>query len=132
MSNLDQPGGTYSYNGGGTNTPTQVTANACILYHVSVSHNGGSVGYLQFYNNGTYDVEGAGGTVIGTPDFVVAVHAGTAAAGTPTFQAARDVVFGPYGRQLNGGLTYLWANAATGTAAFAGNAIVDITLSKVT
>ena len=79
-----------------------------------------------------YDVEGAGGTVIGTPDFVVAVHAGTAAAGTPTFQAARDIVFGPYGRQLNGGLTYLWANAATGTVAFTGNAIVDITLSKVT
>ena len=111
----------YSYNAAGTNTFTQVTANPTVLYHVSVSHNGGSVGYLQIYDNGTQQA-GAG-----TPDFAIAVHSGTAAAGPPSFEATRDISYGAYGRRMNGGLSYLWAAGATGTAAHGANAVVDIT-----
>ena len=116
MADFANPG-TYSYNGAGSNTPVQVTANPTVLYQVSVSQTGGSAGFLQLYNNGTFDV-GAG-----TPDFVIPLNSGTSGAGTPAF---RDVVFGPYGRQMSAGLSYLWAAGATGTVAHGVNAVVDI------
>lgn len=114
-------GGTYSYDASGTNTISQVTPDPTTLYHISVTNNGGSLGYLQIYNNGTQQA-GAG-----TPDFAIPVHSGTAGAGTPSFKADRDVVYGPYGRRMDGGLSYLWAAGATGTVAHGVNAIVDIT-----
>lgn len=120
MSDFLSPG-TYSYSAVGSNTLIQVTADPTTLYQVSVSHNGGSVGYLQVYNNGSADA-GAG-----TPDFTVAIHAGTAAAGTPSFEATRDIVYGPSGRVMSAGLSYLFAAGATGTVAHGVNAIVDIT-----
>ena len=112
--------GTYSYSASGSNTLTQVSADPTTLYHVSISHQGGSVGYLQIYNNGSADA-GAG-----TPTFTVAVQAGTGAAGTPDFEATRDVMYGPSGRIMSAGLSYLWAAGATGTVAHGVNAIVDI------
>ena len=110
--------GTFSYNVAGTNTPTQVIAGPAVLYQVSVSQNGGSAGFLQLYNNGTQDY-GAG-----TPDFVIPLSSGTSGAGTPS---SRDVVFGPHGRVMSGGITYLWAAGATGTVAHGVNATVDLT-----
>ena len=120
MPDIQNPG-TYTYNAAGSNTLVQVTANPTTLYHVSVSHLGGSVGYLQIYNNGTQDV-GAG-----TPSFTIQVQAGTATAGTPSFEATRDIVYGAYGRDMNGGLSYLWAAGPTGTVAHGVNSIIDIT-----
>ena len=126
MQSIHQPGGTYSYSAGGTNTPTQVTANPTTLYHISVTNLGGSIGYLQVYNNGTIDI-GAG-----TPSFTIPVNSGTSGAGTPSFESERDVVYGAYGRQMDGGLSYIWAAGATGTVAHGVNAIVDITHARVT
>ena len=111
-------GGVLSYSAAGTNTLTQVTANPTTLYYVSVSQTGGSAGFLQVYNNGSAD---AG---VGTPDFVIPLNSGTSGAATPSF---RDVQFGPYGRQLEGGLSYMWAAGATGTVAHGVNATVDLT-----
>ena len=125
MSNfgIDNEGGTYSYNVAGTNTLTQVSANPTALYHFSVSHNGGSAGFLQVYDNGSADA-GAG-----TPSFVIAISSGTANAGTPSF---RDIQYGPFGRQMNGGISYLFAAGPTGTVAHGVNAVVDITHARVT
>lgn len=111
-------GGELSYSVAGTNTLTQVTPDPTTLYQVSVSQTGGSVGFLQVYNNGS----AAAGA--GTPDFVIPLNTGTSGAGTPSF---RDVQFGPYGRQMSGGLSYLWAAGATGTVVHGVNATVDIT-----
>ena len=121
MSNVQERGGTYYYTAAGSNTLLQLTPDPTTLYHVSVSHQGGSVGYLQIYNNGTSDA-GAG-----TPTFTVAVQAGTGAAGTPDFEATRDITYGPYGRVMDAGLSVLFAAGATGTVAHGVNAIVDIT-----
>lgn len=117
MADFANPG-TYSYSIAGTNTLTQVTADPTVLYQVSVSQFGGSMGYLQIYNNGTFDA-GAG-----TPTFSIPLNSGTSGAGTPAF---RDVVFGPYGRQMSAGLSYLWAAGPTGTVAHGVNALVDVT-----
>ena len=116
-----QEPGTYSYSVTGTNTITQVIAGPAVLYHISASHIGGSVGYLQIYNNGTQH------STAGEPTFAVAIYSGTAAAGTPSFEATRDIVYGPYGRKMSGGISYLWAAGATGTAAHGVNVTVDIT-----
>ena len=118
---VNDRGASFSYSVAGTNTLTQVDAGPVTLHHISVSHQGGSVGYLQVYNNASADA-GAG-----TPDFTIAVNSGTAAAGTPTLMAYRDIKYGAYGRQLDGGLSYLWAAGATGTVAHGVNAVVDIT-----
>jgi hypothetical protein len=118
---LRDTGGTYSYSTVGTNTLTQVSAVGAVkLLDIHVSHVGGSVGYLQFYNGGS-----ANGSA-GTPTFAVAVFSGTAGAGTPSFNASRDLAY-PQGRQFNTGLSYLWAAGPTGTVAHGVNAIVDIT-----
>ena len=114
---MDQPG-TFSYSVAGTNTLTQVASYPTVIYHLSLEQNGGSAGFLQIYNNGTQDA-GAG-----TPDFVVSLNSGTSGAGTP---ARRDIDYGPYGRRLNGGLSYLWAAGPTGTVAHGVNAVVDVT-----
>ena len=114
-------GASFSYSAAGTNTLTQVDAGPVTLFSVHVSHQGGSVGFFHIYNNGSADA-GAG-----TPDMVFAVNSGTAGAGTPTLMTHRDIVFGPYGAQLDGGLSYLWTTAVTGTAAHGVNALVDIT-----
>lgn len=116
MPDIAQPG-TYSYSAVGSNTPVQVTADPTALYHISVAQNGGSAGYLQVYNNGT------GAVGAGTPDFVIAVPSGTFGAGTPSY---RDVSYNPYGRKMDGGLSYLWAAGETGTVAHGVNAIIDI------
>ena len=115
MADFANPG-TYSYGIAGSNTLVEVTANPTVLYQVSVSNFGGSMGYLQIYNNGTFD-SGAG-----TPTFTIPLNSGTSGAGTPTF---RDIVFGPYGRQMSAGLSYLWAAVTTGTVAHGVNAVVD-------
>lgn len=115
-------GGTLYYDTAGTNTLKQVTSNPTKLFHISISQNGGSAGFLQVYNNGTADA------VAGTPDFTIALGSGTSGAGTPAF---RDINYGEYGRQLNGGLSYLWAAGATGTVAHGVNVTVDITHDKV-
>ena len=111
-------GGTFSYNSAGSNVPVQVTKDPTTLYHVSMAQSGGSMGYLQIYNNGTQDIG------VGTPDFVIPLNSGTSGAGTP---ALRDVTFGPYGRRMDGGLSYLWAAGATGTVAHGVNVLLDIT-----
>ena len=116
MADFANPG-TYSYSVAGSNTLTQVTADPTVLYQVSVSQFGGSMGYLQVYNNGTFDA-GAG-----TPTFTIPLNSGTSGGGTPAF---RDVVFGPYGRQMSAGLSYLWAAGAPGTVAHGVNAVVDL------
>lgn len=118
---LNERGAGFSYSNAGSNTLTQVDAGPVTLYSIHVSHQGGSVGFLQFYNNGSADA-GAG-----TPDFALAVNSGTAAAGTPTLMAHRDVVLGAYGVQLDAGLSYLWAAGATGTTAHGVNANVTLT-----
>ena len=123
MALIDQIGGTFSYSIAGTNTPTQVTANPTTLFHLSVSQFGGSMGYLQVYNNGSADL-GAG-----TPDFTIPLNSGTVGAGTPAF---RDVAFGPYGRQMDGGISYLWSAGPTGTVVHGVNAVVDITHARAT
>lgn len=120
MSLIDERGASFSYNTVGSNTIVQVVAEPAVLYHVSISHQGGSVGYLQLYNNGTQD------TATGTPDITFAVNAGTAAAGTPTLMVLRDVDFGPVGIAFNGGLSYLWAAGVTGTAAHGANANITL------
>ena len=120
MALIDEKGASFSYSAAGTNTLIQVDAGPCVLYHISVTNNSGSVGYLQLYNNGSADA-GAG-----TPDFTIAVHSGTAAAGTPSFAAYREVSYGAAGRAMNGGISYLWATGATGTAAQPVNSVVDI------
>lgn len=115
-------GGTYHYNAAGTNTLTQVTKNPTNIFHISVAQNGGSAGFLQIYNNASADA-GAG-----TPDFVIPLNSGTSGAGTP---ATRDIYYQPYGRELSGGLSYLWAAGPTGTVAHGVNATVDITLDRI-
>ena len=114
---MDNPG-TFSYSINGTNTLTQVVPYPTILYQLSVAQFGGSMGYLQLYNNGTQEA-GAG-----TPDFTVPLNSGTSGAGTP---ATRDVTFGPYGRRMNGGLSYLWAAGPTGTVAHGVNCTIYVT-----
>ena len=113
-----ESGGTFSYNVAGTNTLTQVTKDPTVIYSLHMEQNGGSAGFLQIYNNGTQDA-GAG-----TPNFAIALNSGTSGAGTP---AIRDVVFGPYGRKMDGGLSYLWAAGATGTVAHGVNCSVGVT-----
>lgn len=113
--------GTWNFNRNGSNTLTQVSGTPTVLYHLSVSHQGGSIGFLQLYNNGSATA-GAG-----TPDFVIAVDSGTTVASSPSFQASRDIIYGPSGRGLNQGLSYLWSATGTGTVAHGVNAIVDIT-----
>lgn len=117
---IEGRGASFSYSNAGTNTLTQVVDGPCVFYHVSVSHQGGSVGFLQLYNNGTADA-GAG-----TPDMVFAVNSGTAGAGTPTLMTHRDIDLGPFGAAFNGGLSYLWAAGATGTTAHGVNANVTL------
>ena len=117
---IEERGGTFSYSNAGTNTLTQVETSPAVLYSVHVSHQGGSVGFLQIYNNGTADA-GAG-----TPDVVFAINSGTAAAGTPSMMAYRDVDLGAAGMGFNGGLSYLWAAGATGTTAHGVNANLTI------
>lgn len=117
MADVLRPG-TYSYNAAGTNTLTQVIAGPSVIYQISMAQNGGSMGYLQLYNNGTQDA-GAG-----TPDFTIPLSSGTSGAGTPSF---RDVAFGPSGRIMSGGISYLWAAGPTGTVAHGVNCLVDIT-----
>lgn len=112
----DFTGASFSYSNAGTNTLTQVSASRVVLYHISVSHQGGSVGFIQLYNNASADA-GAG-----TPDMVFAVNSGTAGAGTPTLMTHRDIDFGATGVAFNGGLSYLWAAGATGTVAHGVNA----------
>lgn len=127
MPDIAQPG-TYYYNGAGSNTPVQVTDAPTAVYQISVGQNGGSAGFLQVYNNGTYNVQGAGGTVIGTPDFVVPVASGTSGAGTP---AVQTISYAPYGRVLDGGLSFIWSAGATGTVAHGVNAIINIDLRNI-
>lgn len=122
MDQKENKGGTYSYSAAGTNTLTQVTANPTTLYHISIAQNGGSAGFLQVYNNGSAAASA------GTPDFVIPLNSGTSGAGTP---ATRDVVYSQYGRQMDGGLSYLWAAGQTGTVAHGVNAVVDITLARI-
>ena len=122
MDQKENKGGTYSYNAAGSNTLTQVTANPTTLYHISVYQNGGSAGFLQVYNNSSASADA------GTPTFVIPVNSGTSGAGTP---AERQVPYGPYGRQMDGGLSYLWAAGPTGTVAHGVNATVDITLARI-
>ena len=110
--------GTYSYNAAGSNTPVQVADHPTVLYQVSVAQFGGSMGYLQVYNNGSQAID------VGTPNFTIPLNSGTSGAGTPSF---RDVVFGPAGRQMSGGLSYLWAAGATGTVAHGVNVLIDLT-----
>ena len=128
MDPKENKGGTYSYSIAGTNTPTQVTANPTTLYHIVVSHNGGSAGFLQIYNNGTNQVQGPGGTEIGTPAFAIPVNSGTSGAGTP---GLREITYGPFGRQMDAGLSYLWSAGPTGTVVHGVNCTVDITLARI-
>ena len=109
-------GGTFHTSIEGTNTLTQVTKDPTILYSLSVAQFGGSMGYLQVYNNGTQQA------VAGEPSFIVPLSTGTFT-GTPS---TRDISFGPFGRQMDGGLSYLWAAGGTGTVAHGVNAMVDI------
>lgn len=109
--------GTYSYNAAGSNTAVQVTDSPTVLYSVHLAQTGGSMGYLQVYNNGTKNI-GAG-----TPEFTIPLSSGTSGAGTP---AIRDVVFSPSGRKMDSGLSYLWAAGPTGTVAHGVNVLVDI------
>lgn len=120
MSDFIVPG-TFNYSRVGSNTLVQVSGTPTTLYHISVSHQGGSIGFLQIYNNGSASA------TAGSPDFVIAVDSGTTIASNPSFQAARDIVYGPAGRGLSNGLSYLWAAGGTGTVAHGVNAIVDIT-----
>lgn len=110
--------GTFSYSLAGTNTLAQVSGTPTVLYHISISQTGGSAGFLQIYNNPS------AGATAGSPDFVIPLPSGTSGAGTPTF---REVDYGPSGRGLNKGLSYLWAAGGTGTVAHGVNATVDIT-----
>ena len=113
--------GTYHYNAAGSNTLTQVSGTATTLYHISLSNLGGSVGYLQVYNNGTLAI--GAGTSAGTPQFTVALATGTAGGGATS---QREVDYGPFGRAMSNGLSYLWSSGATGTTAHAVNSIIDI------
>lgn len=106
---IQQPGAQYHYNGAGTNTLTNVSAQEVNLYAIDVQALG-SPGYLQVYDNGSTEA-GAG-----TPDLVFRVGE----------LGSRNIQFGPAGARLKGGLSYHWGTAATGTAAVAGNAIVNI------
>lgn len=114
MADIPQ-GGTFNYSIAGTNTLTEVTKDPTTLYGISVAQFGGSMGYLQVYNNGTQQA-GAG-----TPDFIIPLSTGTFT-GTPS---SRDINYSPHGRQMNGGLSYLWAAGATGTVAHGVNAMVE-------
>ena len=114
------PGASFTYSAAGSNTLVQVTPDPATLYQISLSQFGGSMGYLQIYNNGTGDA-GAG-----TPDFVIPLGGtagGAGGAGTPT---VRDVNFGPVGLRMSGGISYLWAAGATGTVAHGVNAILNV------
>ena len=116
--------GSYSYNAVGSNTLVQVTASPTVLYDLHIHQNGGSMGYLQIYNGGTGDPSGGTITAGTLMDWVVAVPSGTSGAGTPT---VRDIVYGPFGRAMNGGLSYMWAAGSTGTVAHGVNCVIDIT-----
>ena len=122
MADYPNPG-TFSYSIAGTNTLTDVTAKPTALLHISVAQNGGSAGFLQIYNNGSANAAAGAGT----PDFAIAVPSGTQGAGTP---ATRDINYGPFGRELTKGLSYLWAAGPTGTVAHGVNATVDITYTR--
>ena len=115
---IEERGASFSYSAVGSNTLVQVTSSPAVLYQILVSHSGGSVGYLQIYNNGTAD-----GTA-GTPDFAIPIGAGTSGAEIPGF---RNVFYGPVGRGMDGGISYLFAAGATGTVAHGVNATVDLT-----
>jgi len=120
------PKGVGHYNASGSNTLTQVESVPVTVYSISVSNVGGSVGYLQVYNNGTAAV--TAGTLHA---MTVPVYSGTAASGTPSNSIfpARDIVY-PVGKQFSNGLSYLWAAGTTGTVAHGVNAIVDITYTR--
>lgn len=104
-------GASFSYSNAGTNTLTQVDAASVNIFFVNAYNTGGSVGYLQLYNNGSADA-GAG-----TPDVTFPVRGGT---------EGERIYLGPYGMQFDGGLSYLWAVGATGTAAHGVNLNVTI------
>ena len=120
MALVDERGASFSYNNAGSNTLIQVTASPAVLYHLSIYNPGGSVGYLQIYNNGTADASA------GTPDLTFPVNSGTAAAGTPSMMSHRDIDFPTTGIALSGGISYLWAAGGTGTAAHGANVAVVI------
>lgn len=108
----------FHYSIAGSNTLTNVSKDPTAIYQISVYQNGGSAGFLQVYNNGTIDA------TAGSPDFAVPVSAGTFGAGTPS---SNTITYGPYGRRLSGGLSYLWAAGPTGTVAHGVNCTIDIT-----
>lgn len=117
MSIYDE-GATYYYSAAGTNTVTQVSASPVTLYNIDVTNIGAVTGYLQVYDNASADI-GAG-----TPDFVIPVPPNVSTTSGTVSYRQRD--YGRNGIKLSGGLSYLWANAATGTTAIATNAIVNI------
>lgn len=121
MSIYDE-GATYYYTAAGTNTPTEVSDSPVTLFSIGVSNVGGASGYLQLYDNGTATI--AAGTTIGTPQLVIPVPANVSTTSGTVQYRVRD--WGDHGIKFNGGLTLLWANGVTGTAAVSGNAIVDI------
>ena len=120
----DFPKGVGHYNAAGSNTLVQVSTDPLAIYSISVSNTGGSVGYLQVWNAGTAAL--TAGTLM---DFIVPVFSGTAGAGTPSYNASRDVFY-PFGRQAKAGLSYMWAAGTTGTVAHGVNAIIDITFGR--
>lgn len=113
---IEQKGASYKYDAAGTNTLVQVSKDPVTLYRIDIYNAGGSVGFLQFYDNGTAEASA------GTPDFAFPVNSGTAAAGTPSLMSYRDIDLGPTGIALKGGLSYLWAVGGTGTVAHGVNA----------
>ena len=108
---LNDRGASFSYSNAGTNTLTQVDAGPVTLFHIGATNTGGSVGYLHIYNNGSADA-GAG-----TPDITFPIRSGT---------EPQEISFDPYGVQLDGGLSYLWAVGATGTVAHGVNLNLNI------
>ena len=117
MSIYEEPS-SFHYSAAGTNTPTQVANSPVTLFRVNVANLGGSTGFLQIYNNGSADL-GAG-----TPDLTIPVPPNVSTTSGTVQTKDRD--YGSYGLKLSGGLSYLWANAATGTVVMATNAVVDI------
>lgn len=122
----DYPQASFHYNASGSNTLIQIEAIPVTIYSVSVSQNGGSVGYLQLYNNGTAPL--TAGTLMNT---TIPVYSGTAASGTPpnSIVPVRDIFY-PQGKHFEKGFSYLWAAGTTGTVSHGVNAIIDITYTR--
>ena len=111
------PAGQFTYSTVGSNTAVQVTDNPTTVFNISIEQNGGSAGFLQLYNNGTFDISAGV-----APTLVYAVSSGTSGGGTP---AIRDIVY-PGGLGFNKGFSYLWAAGPTGTVAHGVNASIII------